>query len=125
MPTPWAKDEFDAMDAAYQKRRGELDTVIARLMTGGAPQAEVDAALVESEDLSRSHQQHLDAWFAAQPQSGRIGVYEGAGYCSTGVYRAQLDCIMFTKGLKDFCAACSGGVREVFDASTDHTNGME
>jgi hypothetical protein len=119
VPTPWAKDEFDAMEAVYQQRRKELDVIIARLMTGGAPQSEVDAALTESEDLSRSHQQRLDVWFAAQPQPGRIGVYEGAGYCSTGVYRAQLDCIMFTKGLKDFCAACGAGIREVIDATTD------
>ena len=119
VPTPWAKAEHDAMDQAYQQRRGELDALIAKLMTGGAPQAEVDAALKESEDLSRDHQAKLDAWFAKQPQFGKVGVYEGAGYCPTGVYRAQIDCIMFSKGLKDFCAACAAGIREVVEASTD------
>ena len=119
VPTPWAKAEHDAMDQAYQKRRGELDELIAKLMTGGAPQAEVDAAIRESEDLSRTHQDRLDAWFRQQPQFGKVGAFEGAGYCPTGVYRSQLDCIMFTKGLKDFCAACAAGIREVVEASTD------
>ncbi len=119
VPTPWRKAEFDEMDNAYQKRRTELDQLVAKLMTTSAPQAEVDRALAESEDLSRVNQQRVDAWFAQQPQSGKVGVFEGAGYCSTGVYRSQLDCIMFSKGLKDFCAACGAGVREVLDATTD------
>ena len=60
---------------------------------------------------------------AAQQESGQfgqVGAFEGAGYRATGVYRSQLDCIMFTKGLKDFCAACSAGIREVLEAATDH-----
>jgi hypothetical protein len=121
VPTPWRKAEFDAMDNAYQARRTELDALVAKLMTSGAPAAEINKALVESEDLSRSHQQKVDAWFAQQPENGKVGVFEGAGYCSTGVYRSQLDCIMFSKGLKDFCAACGAGVREVLEATTDNT----
>ncbi len=119
VPTPWRKAEFDAMDNAYQARRTELDALVAKLMTTGAPAAEVNKALVESEDLSLANQQKVDAWFAQQPQAGKVGVFEGAGYCSTGVYRSQLDCIMFSKGLKDFCAACAAGVREVVAATTD------
>lgn len=124
-PTPWAKAEHDAMDAAYQKRRGELDALIAKLMTGGGTPAEAEAAIKESEDLSRSHQDRLDAWFARQPQFGQVGAFEGAGYCATGVFRSQLDCIMFSKGLKDFCAACGAGIREVVEATTDGTQTTE
>ena len=113
------------MDADYQKRRGELDALIAKLMTSGAPQAESDAAILESEDLSREHQQRLDAWFAKQPQAGQVGAFEGAGYCTSGVFRSQLDCIMFSKGLKDFCAACGAGIREVIEASTDQPAATE
>ncbi|MBK7047652.1 MAG: peptidase M64 [bacterium] len=125
VPTPWAKAEHDAMDADYQKQRGELDALIAKLMTSGAPQAESDAAILESEDLSREHQQRLDAWFAKQPQAGQVGAFEGAGYCTSGVFRSQLDCIMFSKGLKDFCAACGAGIREVIEASTDQPAATE
>lgn len=119
LPTPWNKAEYDAMDAVYMEKRAETNARIAALMTGGAPQAEIDAAIADGEELSRSHQEKLDAWFALQPQSGRIGVFEGAGYCSEGVYRAELDCIMFTKGLKRFCAACALGIREVVGEATD------
>lgn len=119
VPTPWRKAEFDAMDNAYQQRRTELDALVAKLMTTGAPAAEVNKALAESEDLSLANQRKVDAWFAQQPENGKVGVFEGAGYCSTGVYRSQLDCIMFSKGLKDFCAACGTAVREMIEATTD------
>jgi hypothetical protein len=108
------------MDQAYQERRTEINARIAELMTGNAPQDEIDAAIAAGEDLSRTHQEKLDAWFAANPTMGTVGAFEGAGYSSQGMYRAELDCIMFTKGLKRFCAACSAGIQEVVANATDH-----
>jgi hypothetical protein len=119
IPTVWNKAEHDAMDQAYQASRGETNARIAKLMTSNAPQSEVDAAIAAGEDLSRKHQQELDTWFAANPAMGKVGAFEGGGYSSTGIYRAELDCIMFTKGLKRFCAACSAGIHEVVRNSTD------
>jgi len=89
------------------------------LMTGNAPQDEIDAAIAAGEELSRSHQERLDTWFAANPTMGKVGAFEGAGYSSKGIYRAELDCIMFTKGLKRFCSACAAGIHEVVSNSTD------
>ncbi len=119
VPTPWKKDEYDRMDADYMTKRAEINEYIATLMRGGADQAKIDEAIATGEELSRCHQDMLDAWFADNPAFGTVGAFEGAGYCTTGVYRAELDCIMFTKGLKRFCAACSGGIGEVVGAMTD------
>jgi hypothetical protein len=119
VPTPWDKDEYDAMDAVYMTKRAETNARIAKLMTGDATQAEVDAAIADGEELSRSHQTKLDVWFAERESFGKVGVYEGGGYCSEGVYRAEIDCIMFTKGLKRYCAACARGIGEVVEGQTD------
>ncbi|HPF69718.1 MAG TPA: M64 family metallopeptidase [Candidatus Krumholzibacteria bacterium] len=113
LPTPWDKAEYDAMDVAYQERRGAINDRIAALMRGGAAAAEVEAAKAEGEALSLQHQQEVDAWFARNPARDTIGAFEGAGYMSHGMYRSQLDCIMFTKGIKPFCAACRRGIEEV------------
>jgi len=119
VPTPWHKDVYDAMDVAYQQKRGEINETIARLMRYGAPEAEVASAMAEGEELSLTHQQEVDAWFAANEAFGRVGAFEGAGYCSEGMYRSQLDCIMFTKGIKPFCAACRRGINEVIGRYTE------
>ncbi len=65
--------------------------------------------------LSKTHQDKVDAWFSRNTTRDQIGVFEGAGYASEGLYRSQLDCIMFTKGLKPFCAACDRGIREIVE----------
>lgn len=43
----------------------------------------------------------------------RIGVYEGAGYQSKGVYRAFLDCRMKTNEAKAFCAVCQRAIKRL------------
>lgn len=113
LPTDWNKAEYDAMDIAYQKKRGNINERIAELMRSDAPEADVAKVKVEGENLSWDHQREVDAWFAANPAANVVGAFEGAGYMSEGMYRSQLDCIMFTKGVKPFCAACSRGIVEI------------
>jgi hypothetical protein len=38
--------------------------------------------------------------------AGKVGLFEGAGYATQGLYRPMIDCIMFTKGQKRFCRVC-------------------
>jgi IgA Peptidase M64/Peptidase M64 N-terminus len=115
VPTPWEKAEYDTKDRAYQKKRGQMNNRIATLMRDGAPAAEIEKAKVAGERLSKTHQDEVDEWFTRSAFTGQVGAFEGAGYSSTGMYRSQLDCIMFTKGLKPFCAACSRGIVEVIE----------
>jgi len=106
LPTPWRKAEYDAMDEAYQAERRAINERIAALSRDGGDPAAVARLEARGEELSRAHQDRVDAFFAASPQAGVVGAFEGAGYCREGMYRAELDCIMFSKGLKPFCAAC-------------------
>ncbi len=113
LPNDWNKAEFDKMDEAYQVLRAQTNEQIAKMMNDGEPQAEVDALIAQGEELSRANQEKIDRWFAGNATQNRVGIFEGAGYASQGLYRSQLDCIMFTKGLKPFCAACDRGIREI------------
>jgi hypothetical protein len=115
LPTEWNKAEYDAMDLAYQQKRGDINDRIGRLMRDGAPEDEVARLVAEGEKLSLDHQREVDAWFAANPARDVVGAFEGAGYLTEGLYRSQLDCIMFTKGIKPFCAACRRGIIEVIE----------
>jgi len=115
VPTPWEKAGYDAMDREYQQTRTAINDRVAELMRAGAPAGEIAAAKAEGEDLSRSHQERVDAYFARSRFRGQVGAFEGAGYCSEGMYRAELDCIMFTKGVKPFCAACRRGILRVIE----------
>ncbi len=113
LPTPWKKSEYDAMDAEYNRGRAEQNIRIAELMNNEAPEAETAAAIAEGEAWSKSHQSKVDQWFTESDYFAQVGAFEGAGYVSEGMFRSQLDCIMFTKGLKKFCAACTAGIEEI------------
>jgi hypothetical protein len=43
----------------------------------------------------------------------QVGVFEGAGYSAKGLFRPALDCKMFSKKRKDFCAVCMAAVEEM------------
>ena len=113
IPTPWEKEEYDTMDNAYQKKRQELNEKIASLKINSAPQEDVSKAEEEAEDLSLQHAKRVDDFRAKSKFTGLVGVFEGAGYSSQGLYRSMLDCLMFTKGDKPFCRVCEQAVIKV------------
>ena len=115
LPTPWEKADHDIADREYQQERKRLNDRVSALMLAGAPADEIEAAKAAGEELSRSHQAWVDAYFARSAYGGVVGAFEGAGYCSEGMYRAELDCIMFSKGLKPFCAACRRGIERMVE----------
>ncbi len=48
------------------------------------------------------------------PYAGKVGAFEGANYLSNGMYRPEVDCIMFSKSLR-FCKVCERGLNQVID----------
>lgn len=51
---------------------------------------------------------------ADEVYSNKVGAFEGAGYLSKGLYRPEIDCIMFSNSLK-FCRVCRKGLNRVLD----------
>lgn len=45
----------------------------------------------------------------------KLGVYEGGGYVSKGVYRPRYDCMMKTFKGDTFCPACAEAIQEMID----------
>ncbi len=113
--TPWEKAEFDVMDNAFQKVREATNKKIAESMRSGAPAETVAKFKAEMESLSLDHAKKMDAHLARSKFVGKVGAFEGAGYSSTGLYRSSLDCLMFSKGSKPFCSACSRAVNRTID----------
>jgi hypothetical protein len=113
VPTPWEKEAYDKMDLEYQKVREELTEKIAQLKREKAPQEIIQKIEDESENLSRSHALEADEFLQKSKYFGKVGVFEGAGYASKGLYRPMLDCIMFSKGNKPFCKVCENAIIQV------------
>ncbi|MBN1271917.1 MAG: peptidase M64 [Candidatus Aminicenantes bacterium] len=113
IPTPWEKKAFDEMDAAWQKKRGNMNEHISELKRTGAPTEKIARAQQEYDKLDREHSMKVDVFLKESRYWGKVGAFEGAGYSSKGLYRPMLNCIMFSKGEKPFCKICEAAIRKV------------
>jgi len=100
LPTPWNKKEFDKFGYSIQKERDSLR-----------------AAMVPEnvmEDLFTRQMKQENEYFAQEKFRNEVGAFEGAGYLAKGLYRPQVDCIMYTRHLV-FCKVCSRSISNVID----------
>lgn len=104
LPTPWKKDEFDKVSVEIQKRRGAL---IANKATDSTMEVLFREDKIKSEKALKS-----------EPFYGKVGAFEGAGYESRGLYRPELDCIMFSRNPDHFCRVCSKAISLAIDRLT-------
>lgn len=100
IPTPWNKEEFDAFGYKIQEER---DSIRKNLL----PETVM-------EDLFLRQEKAEDAFFAVEQYKGAVGAFEGANYCQKGMYRSQLDCIMYTRH-QVFCEVCRRNISRVID----------
>jgi len=99
LPTPWPKEEFERGQKAYQERRKQI-------RADKRPESEMEA-------LFREEKQRSTALLA--PSIGKVGAFEGALYESSGYYRPEADCIMFTRDDVGFCAVCRRAIEATID----------
>jgi len=88
IPTTWAKVEYDSLRRLYYQKHGAERKRVAELAEGIIHDPEIENV---------------------------IGVYEGAGYASEGMYRSATDCRMFSKSLNQFCPICQQAINRKID----------
>lgn len=64
--------------------------------------------------LFRSNQEIVDGMFSKVPYRDAVGAFEGAIYQSTGYYRSEMNCIMFTR-TSHFCQVCANAIEQIID----------
>lgn len=105
-PTNWNKSEYDQIDAAWQMERRTLNEKISELKKQNASAEKIASLENEYNKKDKLHSERVNEFFTTNRHWGRVGVFEGAGYASEGIYRPMLDCLMFSKGAADLCRVC-------------------
>jgi hypothetical protein len=101
LPTPWNKEPYDKYDIAMQKRR-------AQMIANRAPEDSLEAAFREVK-AATTPMLNGNKFF------GKVGAFEGAGYEAKGMYRPELDCIMFTRNDVPFCKVCKEAIEKTIN----------
>jgi IgA Peptidase M64. len=98
VPTPWEKKAFDTFGYSIQKER---DSIRANHL----PETVM-------EDLFVRQMNKENEFFSTEKYKDKVGAFEGANYNQTGMYRPQLDCIMYTRH-NVFCKVCQRSIVNV------------
>ena len=98
LPTPWNKEAFDNFGYRIQKERDSLRN------------AKVPENVME--DLFARQMNQENKFFSTEKYADKVGAFEGADYTQYGLYRPQLDCIMYTRHIK-FCKVCQKSLEAV------------
>lgn len=111
IPTPWEKVQFDNRDMEYQKEREKLYNELreAKKSKDNKKIKEIEEKI---EKLSKDNFFKLEKFFSESKWKGVVGAFEGAGYRDKGLYRPEIDCIMFSRGKKPYCKVCSEAIIE-------------
>jgi len=102
LPTPWDKAAFEEHSKAIQARRRQI-------RAENKPESVMDELFREERDWETKFLDH------DQKYAGKVGAFEGAGYEPKGLYRPQVDCIMFTRDEVGFCRVCQRAISHIID----------
>jgi IgA Peptidase M64 len=103
-PTRWNKAEYEAQFADYVKR-------YEKLRAAGAAEDTI-------ERLMREASARQAALLARNRPLRRIATFEGANGYAEGMYRSEVNCIMFSLQSDYFCAACSAAIDRMINYHT-------
>ncbi len=115
IPTPWPKARYDSIDLVWQAHRTEMNKQIEALQKNGASAEEVVLAKTQYDEKSAARNKEVQAYLENSGFAGQVGVFEGGGYASTGLYRPSVNCIMFTR-TNYFCPVCQDAMVEIINS---------
>ena len=101
LPTPWEQAAYDSIAVVYQQKR--------RQMINDGDIAD------EMETLFETLKQDQIPMLKSQEYYGKVGAFEGGGYLAKGLYRPEVDCIMFSRNRGEFCKVCSEAIENMID----------
>ncbi len=101
IPTFWDQAAYDSIAVEYRQQRRQL-------IKDGAGVSEMET-LTQKIDAVRKSVINDNKYY------GKVGAFEGGGYLAKGIYRPEIDCIMFSRNRDDFCKVCSEAIEKMID----------
>ena len=101
LPTPWDEDGFIQWQRTVQAKRKAI-------RAQRRPESEMDALFTEEKKEATRR-------LSSEKHARAVGAFEGAMYEPKGYFRAQIDCIMFTRDDVPFCSACRTALERIID----------
>jgi hypothetical protein len=112
VPTDWSKDKIEGLQKQGQDLRKERDAEIGRLKAQGASKTSIQNTLDKYARKIRlmNDESKVMREKVLEKIGNKVGAFEGAGYSARGLYRSQMECLMFSTNGNTFCRVCQDAI---------------
>jgi len=114
VPTAWEKKKYDSLEIELRNSSSQLEIHLAKLKKNGAKLSDIEQAKNDNYAKNETFRNWVDHQMEEGEFKGKVGVFEGAGYQSQGLYRPSINCIMF-KNYTDYCPVCQDAIKRTID----------
>ncbi len=119
IPTEHGKDAIDALQAERLAARKAAAKEMAEAKEKGADEAKLKSLQNKATEADKGLQARIEEVRNKYADlADKVGVFEGAGYSTKGLYRSQMNCIMIASPKIQFCAACRQALAAMIDFYT-------
>jgi len=116
VPTGYGKDRVEALQAGRRESRADR----AKALEGAKKRKASGREIQEIEARFKAADQALTAKIEAVRReyaslADKVGVFEGAGYASKGLYRSMIHCLMIDNPKNEFCRVCQRAIARMIE----------
>jgi hypothetical protein len=117
VPTEYGKDKIEALQAERQKNRQAQTGEIEEARKKGLPDDRIKKIQDKYREADQAVAKKIEGVRAQYAGlEDKVGVFEGAGYASKGLYRSQVSCIMLDSRKGEFfCSVCRRAIARMID----------
>ncbi|MEN6561903.1 MAG: M64 family metallopeptidase [Acidobacteriota bacterium] len=117
IPTEYGKAQIEALRAELRESREGRARAVEAAGQRGARADEIQAIEAKAKAAEDELTRKIDAVRASYDASlaDKVGVFEGAGYASKGLYRSMIYCIMIGNPKNEFCRVCQRAIAQMID----------
>jgi len=116
VPTEYGKEAIEALQAERQKNRQAQARDVEEAKKRGA--SEKDIAQIQEKYRKADAGLNAKIGEIRKKYAGledKVGVFEGAGYASKGLYRPMMYCIMISSPKGEFCRICQRAIAKMIE----------
>jgi len=116
VPTEYGKDKIEALQAERQKNRRDMAAAVEEAKRKGQTEAQtkkIEEKFRETDKSLTKQIEEVRKQFASL--NDKVGVFEGAGYASKGLYRPMVYCLMISSPKGEFCLVCQRAIARMIE----------
>ena len=120
VPTEYGKEKIEALQAQRRKNREAQVQEVGQAKQQGQAEAQVKKIEAQYREADKALAKQIeDVRKQYAYLNDKVGVFEGAGYASKGLYRSMVYCLMISSPKDEFCLVCQRAIARMIDYFTE------